>query len=121
MCSPEALKDADRQRRDAMIAGDVDALARLLADDLVWTHSSGKKDTKGSFLDRIASRSADYRSLEVVDDAVSSHGDILIHHGTLTGRVIVAGREKELSNRFLSVWKWSTGAFQLLAWQSTGF
>jgi 2-dehydropantoate 2-reductase len=121
MRSPEALKEADRQRREAMIASDTHALARLLADDMAWTHSSGKKDTKGTFLDRIASGAADYRSLEVADDVVSSHGDIMIHHGTLTGRVVVEGGERAMSNRFLSVWKWSGSALQLLAWQSTSF
>jgi 2-dehydropantoate 2-reductase len=119
--SPEAVKRADRQRRDAMIAGDVDALAPLLADDMIWTHSSGKKDTKTSFLERIASRAVDYQSLDVADDVVSSRGDIVLHHGTLTGRVVVEGGEKALRNRFLSVWTWSGSGLQLLAWQSTGF
>jgi hypothetical protein len=34
--------------------------------------------------------------------------------------VSVDGRERVLRNRFLSVWKVSGGAFELLAWQSTG-
>ncbi|MFW6094517.1 MAG: nuclear transport factor 2 family protein [Pseudomonadota bacterium] len=117
----DELRRADRRRRDAMISADVAALDALLADELVWTHSSGRKDDKAAFLEKIAAGSADYRSLEVSDDTVSSHGAIAIHHGTLTGRVAVDGREKELRNRFLSVWARTGETLRLLAWQSTGF
>jgi ketosteroid isomerase-like protein len=121
MTDAESLRAADRRRRDAMIAGDADALAGLLADELVWTHSSGRKDDKAAVLDKIASGTTDYYELEVSDDVVSSHGELLIHHGTLLGRVSVDGREKALRNRFLSVWKRSNDRLELLAWQSTGF
>ncbi len=103
-----------------MISGDAALLDSLLAEDLVWTHSSGKTDGKRSFLDKIESRAVDYQSLEVTEDAVTNHGDIMIHHGVLAGRVSVDGKEKALRNRFLSVWKYAEGRFQLLAWQSTG-
>lgn len=116
----EALRAADRRRRRAMVGADTDALAKLLADELIWTHSSGKTDGKRSFLEKIASGSVVYLSLDVANDAVSSHGDVAIHHGTLSGRVSVDGRERALRNRFLAVWKHSGDAFQLLAWQSTG-
>ena len=121
MTEAQALRAADRRRRDAMIAGDVAALDALLADELVWTHSSGKRDGKKSLLGNIAAGAVDYHELEVGDDAVWSHGGVLIHHGDLLGRVSVDGREKALSNRFLSVWRRSGDAFELLAWQSTGF
>ena len=121
MTDADDLRATDRRRRDAMIAGDAEALARLLAGELVWTHSSGKRDDRTAFLDRIASRAADYHELEVSDDAVTSHGDVLVHHGDLVGRVTVGGTEKALRNRFLSVWKRSGDTFELLAWQSTGF
>jgi ketosteroid isomerase-like protein len=122
MTDADALRAADRRRRDAMIAGDADTLAGLLAADLVWTHSSGRKDDRTAFLARIASGAADYHELEVSDDVVSSHGELFVHHGTLLGRVSVDGREKPLRNRFLSVWKRSAdGRIELLAWQSTGF
>ncbi|MBK81185.1 MAG: DUF4440 domain-containing protein [Gammaproteobacteria bacterium] len=121
MIEPDALRAADLRRRQAMIDGDADALAPLLASALVWTHSSGKQDGKESFLDKIAANAADYHELEVSDDVVACFGDIAIHRGNLTGRVSVDGREKALRNRFLSVWQGSGSTLQLLAWQSTGF
>ena len=117
----DELRETDQRRRKAMIEADVEALGALLSDDLVWTHSSGRKDGKHGLLERIASRSADYLTLDVSDDEVLQQGDVVIHHGTLSGRVRVDGREKPLNNRFLSVWKGSGNGFELLAWQSTGF
>ena len=36
----------DRRRMEAMCKGDIPALKGLLADDLVYTHSSARVDTK---------------------------------------------------------------------------
>jgi len=117
----QVLRDADRRRRDAMIAGEPDTLAALLDNALVWTHSSGKQDDKTSFLDKIAGGGTVYLELEVSDDSVTDCGDILVHRGNLAGRASVDGREKALRNRFLSVWRRSGAILQLLFWQSTGY
>ncbi len=116
----ELLRDADGRRRAAMVEGDVDALEGLLAADLIWTHSSGRTDGKGSFIDKIASKAVEYLSLEVADDVVRRVGDAVIHQGTLQGRVRAESGERALRNRFLSVWRLSGDSLELLAWQSTG-
>jgi ketosteroid isomerase-like protein len=40
-------------RRDALIALDREALAALLADDLIWTHANGATDTRDSYLGKL--------------------------------------------------------------------
>lgn len=120
MTTVDELREADWRRRQAMIDGDVGALGELLSEELIWTHSSGKTDGKQSFIERIASRAVTYLALEVVDDTVAEHGDVMVHSGVLEGRVSADGRERPLRNRFLSVWKWTGRHFELLAWQSTG-
>lgn len=114
------LREADRRRREAMIAGDHEALVRLLAADLVWTHSSGACDDRAAFMERIAAGATRYLELTVSDDVASEHGTILLHHGTLSGRARVNGQDKALCNRFLAVWRRSDDGLELLAWQSTG-
>lgn len=116
----DLLRDADRRRRQAMVDGDAAVLSLLLADDLIWTHSSGRTDDKASFLAKIRGGATVYESLEVSDDLLTEHGEVVVHHGTLSGRVVADGHERALANRFLSVWKRSGDDFQLLAWQSTG-
>jgi len=121
MSAADDLVTADAGRRQAMIAANVPALAAVLSDDLVWTHSSGRTDDKAAVLKAIETRSVSYQSLEVEDAAVAQHGDIFIYHGTLIGRVLKDGAERALRNKFLSVWRRAGASFQLLAWQSTGF
>lgn len=116
----QALLAADARRRAAMIAGDAEALGALLAEELVWTHSSGKTDTRDSFLEGIASRSVTYLRLDVDDVSVWQHGDVFVCHGLLNGLASRDGVEKSLRNRFLAVWVRSPGAFRMIAWQSTG-
>lgn len=115
------LLKADSRRREAMISGNTDDLACMLDDNLHWTHSSGRTDDKKAVLYAIASKAVNYESLQVEDFAISEHGDIFIYYGVLTGSVSKDGVEKQLRNKFLSVWERSGSSFQMLAWQSTGF
>ena len=117
----EDLLRADAKRREAMISGNAHDLARTLDDELQWTHSSGRTDDKKTILTAIESKAVNYRSLHVEDFAISQHGEIFIYQGVLNGRVSKDGIEKELRNKFLSVWERSGSSFQMLAWQSTGF
>ena len=121
MSDVEALMKADTKRRVAMVAGDVVALGDYLAEDLSWTHSSGKTDSKESFLAMMASGSTVYHSLDVRDTKVRIFGDIFVLEGVVFGDVTKDGLDKKLVNRFITVWQQREhDVFQLQAWQSTG-
>ena len=121
MSDVEALMKADTKRRVAMVAGDVVALGDYLAEDLSWTHSSGKTDSKESFLAGMASGSTVYHSLDVRDTKVRIFGDIFVLEGVVFGDVTKDGLDKKLVNRFITVWQQREhDVFQLQAWQSTG-
>ncbi|MBT3624021.1 MAG: nuclear transport factor 2 family protein [Gammaproteobacteria bacterium] len=121
MSDVEALMKADTKRRVAMVAGDVVALGDYLAEDLSWTHSSGKTDSKESFLAVMASGSTVYHSLDVRDTKVRIFGDIFVLEGVVFGDVTKDGLDKKLVNRFITVWQQREhDVFQLQAWQSTG-
>tara|TARA_B110000503_G_C7027950_1_gene362695 strand:+ start:66 stop:437 length:372 start_codon:yes stop_codon:yes gene_type:complete len=121
MSDVEALMNVDAQRRAAMVSADVLALGRYLADDLSWTHSSGKTDSKESFLVAMASGATVYHSLDVRGTQVRIFGDIFVLEGIVFGDVTKNGLDKKLINRFITLWqKGEGGVFQLHAWQSTG-
>ena len=121
MSDVEALMNVDTQRRASMVSGDVVALGDYLADDLSWTHSSGKTDSKESFLAVMASGTTVYHSLDVRDTQVRIFGDIFVLEGVVFGDVTKDGLDKKLVNRFIAVWqKRERDLFQLQAWQSTG-
>jgi hypothetical protein len=46
----QTVIDLDRKRMQAMAAKDIATLESLLADDLVYTHSSARLDTKTSLI-----------------------------------------------------------------------
>ena len=117
----DALMSADDKLRAAMAAGDIDTLATHLAKDLSWTHSSGKTDTKESFLGVFAAGTTQYYSLAVRDTQARVYGNIFVLEGVVFGDVTKDGLDKKLVNKFLTVWQKSgSGHFVLQAWQSTG-
>lgn len=126
MSGIEGLLAADASRRSAMVAGDVETTGQYLADDLTWTHSSGKTDSKTSFLDVLSSGTTIYHSLDVRDAQARQFGELFILEGVVFGDVTKDGVDKKLVNRFLTVWRCDENTpagknvFQLLAWQSTG-
>src|SRR2546428_213854 len=64
----------DAQRFEAMVRGDAAALDGLLADDLVYTHASGKVDSKASFLDDIKAGMLRYKVLRPAEPKMRAYG-----------------------------------------------
>ena len=56
----QAVIDLDRKRMQAMATKDVATLELLIADDLIYTHSSARLDTKRSLIDNMTSGSTVY-------------------------------------------------------------
>ena len=74
-----ALED---RRIEAMISGDVEALGEILADDLIYTHTTARLDTKASFIEAIASGRSNYRAVERKDVEFRGFGSricVVIH------------------------------------------
>lgn len=116
----QSLIEADQRRRQAMIERDSETLEALLHDNLIWTHSSGKTDSKTSFIDRVSEAKTLYERIEVLEYNCLSEANVHIMSGVFEGNAVVNGTPKKLKNRFLSVWTESDGNFRMLAWQSTG-
>jgi ketosteroid isomerase-like protein len=116
--APAELLMADNKRYEAMIARDVNALERLLADELLYTHSTGNTDTKQQYLETIRSGYVEYRSSQVDDLVFRQHGDV----GMLMGRAridaTIGGAGRVLENRFFASWVKDDGRWKLLAWVS---
>ena len=53
--SGQTVVDLDKKRMQAMAKKDVGTLEAVLADDLIYTHSSARLDTKRSLIDAMVS------------------------------------------------------------------
>lgn len=105
----------EHRRIEAMIKGDVQALGEILADDLVYTHTTARLDTKASFIEAIRSGRSNYRSVERKDVEVLNLGDTAV----VTGQARFHVGNNKFEVRFIDVYAKRNGAWQMVAWQST--
>ncbi|XOV82774.1 MAG: nuclear transport factor 2 family protein [bacterium] len=119
MSSCADLLAADRRRRKAMIEVDINVLEGLLDDKLLWTHSSGKTESKSEVIAALAHGSVTYESLDITQDRVLHRHDSFVHQGELHGRAVRDGITKQLKARFTAVWHTDDEQLRLVAWQST--
>lgn len=115
----QEVEKLEAQRFDAMLKGDTAALGALLADDLVYTHSSGKVDTKASLIDDIKTGQMKYRSIRPEGPTMRLYGDTAVATGLAAVEVNNHGQELNLKLRYTDVWVNRGGKWQMVAWQST--
>ena len=113
------VRTLDARRFDAMVKGDTAALDGLLADDLVYTHASGKVDSKASFLDDIKTGQLRYKVIRPEDPKLSVYGDTAVATGLAAVEVNNHGQELNMKLRYTDVWVNRGGKWQMVAWQAT--
>lgn len=109
----------DKARMDAMAAQDYAKLEAIIADDLVYTHSSARLDTKGTLIGAMKSGATVYKSCTPSGVQAQDLGDTVV----LTGRAEIsidrAGDPISFAVRFTDVYAKRGGQWQMVAWQST--
>lgn len=114
----EGILALETRRYGAMTSNDLQALAVLLHDDLVYTHSSGVVDTKVSYLAALRSGRTRYLSVEQRAQQVKLLGDVALMIGASHIDVEVETVRKALDLRSLAVWTATPAGWQFIAWQS---
>src|SRR4051812_36562880 len=105
---------------DAMCARDAATLSSLLADDLVYTHSSAAQDTKESILSKMAAGTQVYQSIEPSEVKAQDLGSAVVLTGIAKITVGGAGRPNNTFGvRFTDVYANRGGSWQMVTWQST--
>jgi len=116
-----AVLAAQKERLQAMVRSDLDALGRLLPDDLTYTHASGVADTKASLLASIAAGKLKYKSFDPGQPRVRVYGNTAVLTGTATVQVESATiGPAPFQILFTDVYvRKPDGRWQAVAWQST--
>ena len=109
----------DRKRMAAMAAKDYATLNEVLADDLVYTHSSARLDTKQSLIGNMESGSTVYTSVVPSDVKAQDLGDTVVLTGSCKISVMSGGKPNSFGVRFTDVWANKGGRWQMVTWQST--
>src|SRR3954471_14041257 len=111
----KAVLAAEDRRYQAMINADLAALDELCADELSYAHSSGARDTKSEYLEKVRSGYYVYQRIDHPVDRVEVVGDAAIVVGRMTADLLVQGTPKSIDNLALAVWTRSSGDWRLLA------
>jgi ketosteroid isomerase-like protein len=111
--------DLDKKRMTAMAQKDIATLKTLLSDDLIYTHSSARLDTKQSLIGNMESGSTVYTAVEPSDVKAQDLGDAVVLTGTCRISVMSQGRPNSFGVRFTDVYANKGGQWQMVTWQST--
>ena len=117
--SKEEVLDLQRQRMEAMVKRDIAQLNRLMADELTYTHTTGRVDTKSQLIASIESGRLKYESMEPEEVDVRLYGSTALVTGTARVRVVTQQGPTSFAIRFLDVYASRNGQWQAVAWQST--
>jgi ketosteroid isomerase-like protein len=115
----QMIIELDRKRMNAMAEKDLATLNELLADDLVYTHSSARLDTKASLIGNMQSGSTVYTSVAPSDVQAQDLGDAVVLTGSCRIGVNSGGRPNSFGVRFTDVYARRGGRWQMVTWQST--
>ena len=114
----EVLAGED-ERYAAMVDGDLDALDRLLADEVSYAHSSGVRDTKEQYVAKVRSGYYDYHSIDHPVERVEVLGDTAIVVGRMTADLTSGGVRKNIDCLAIAVWTRGGSGWRLLGYAPT--
>jgi len=110
----------EERRRQALLAGDWDAVAALLSEALVYVHSTGASDDRASYLRKLREGQIRYRQLAFEGLRVGGGPDLALVHGGMRAEVLKPEGVKAVASRYLVVWaREPDGRTRLLAHQGT--
>lgn len=117
--TPDEVQKWEIRRRDALVASDVDALETLLSPTLQYVHSTAARDTRDSYLQKVASGLLRYQSLEFSDLQVQCAPSAVVVTGQMDAVVLKHGEPKVVRSVFMTVWWPEGGEWRLRAHQGT--
>ena len=115
----QMIIDLDARRMAAMGKKDIATLRELIADDLIYTHSSARIDTKASLIGNMESGATVYSAVEPSKVVAQDLGDAVVLTGEAQIKVTSNGTPNAFGIRFMLVYANRGGKWQMTTWQST--
>lgn len=111
---------AEDARFAAMIAGDPAEIHRWLAPDLEYVHSSGEVENRDQLIEGVVSGRRRYLAIAPGERRVTFLGDgAAVVQGPADVRVVAPAATLDFQIRYLAVYVFVDGNWQLHAWQSS--
>ena len=119
MSAEDDVLAAEDRRYEALLGPDLPTLERLFHDRLSYAHSSGVRDTKDQYLEKIRNGYYDYARVDHPVERVDVLGNTAVVIGRMTADLTVQGTQKTIDNLSLAVWTKDSEEWQLVAYAST--
>ena len=114
-----AVLKLEQQWEDALTKSDAGALDELYDDTLIYTHSSGKVDTKPSYIRAIKSGATKYESMKRDEIKVTVYGQAAVVTCHWDVHVLAQGNKIDMNARYLHVYVQQKEGWKMVAHQST--
>ena len=117
----QSIQAFEQTRYQAILENDVDQLQKMLADELVYTHSNCNLETKSEYLAKMREGTYVFTSFETRDTKYRMLGKKAV---AATGTAYMSGTYKKtiefsLESRFSAIYIWRKGHWELHTWQTT--
>ncbi len=114
------VEAVERARFQTWVKGDVAAIQKVMADDVLYCHSSGQCQTKQEFIADIESKQRVYKKMDVVSMNAKPLGSYaVLINGVIDVVAESPGKVVQFKGIYTSVYVRRDGHWQLLSWQST--
>ena len=113
------IRDLEALRFHAMEKADVETLDRIMSDDLIYTHSSGLRQTKFDVIGILGSSEMKYESITPSGVQVRVYNNTAIVAGRATVHIKAHGEKESFEICYLDVYAKQEGRWQMVAWQSS--
>ena len=117
--SLQEVAKVERARFQAWLQKDVPALRQVIADDVVYCHSTGICQNKEELIGFITGGVNVYRAMDVVELKPSQYGETVVVNGKLDMKVESNGKVQQFQGIYTDVYVKRDGRWQLVRWQST--
>ena len=117
--SKQTVRELEDRRCEAMVKDDLAALDALMAEDLIYTHSSALVDTKASYLESLKSGLVKYKKIDREDIEMRAHDNAVFVTGKARIAVRARGEDKTLILRYSNVWLKKDQGWQFALWHAT--
>lgn len=116
----ETVRKLERRRIEATGANDIEALAPLLDEDLIYINSVGDTFSKADYLHALDSGSLAYdKDFDVEETDFRAFDELIILVGIMLGHSRLDGEQQVFHFRCISVWREQAGDWRMVAWQSS--
>lgn len=113
------VRRLESQRYRAVLAGNVDAFEELSHPELVYTHSSGSRDSLREYADKLREGTVRYQRLDHSVDRITILGDTALVNIQIDADVSVNGSLMTMKNSALVVWVNDGISWKFAAYQAT--